>query len=236
MSYHFPSLKEQMHEWLSFWMWWPQVKEVRVLPATDFSEEDANNCEKKVDLELRTTGMGSSRGMWESVIGGGWQGGLLDGCGTVTCGILVSQPGILNLGPRQYKCGGLTIRLPGNSWFWRGVLCRLEALPGVPGGPWRDAFLIVRHSAQGSSPHSRPMLLEVWSADWCHEISTNIESKHLEISIAACRCGHFQVHQQWISLSEQDIDPFEFCGAETFRFTPGWRWELAMRSGTTGTS
>ena len=43
-------------------MWWPQVKEVRVLPATDFGEEDANNCEKKVDLELRTVGMGSSRG------------------------------------------------------------------------------------------------------------------------------------------------------------------------------
>ena len=33
-------------------------EEVRILPATDFSEEDANNCEKKVDLELRTTGMG----------------------------------------------------------------------------------------------------------------------------------------------------------------------------------
>lgn len=44
-------------------MWWPQVKEVRVLPATDFSEEVANNCEKKVDFELRTVGMGSSRGM-----------------------------------------------------------------------------------------------------------------------------------------------------------------------------
>ena len=64
----------------------------------------------------------------------------------------------------------------------------------------------------------------------------NIESKHLEISIAACHRGHFQVHQQWISLFEQDIDPFEFRGALTFRFTPGWRWELAMHSGTSGTS
>lgn len=49
----------------------------------------------------------------------------------------------------------------------------------------------------------------------------NFESKHLEISIAACHCGHFQVHQQWISLFEQDIDPLEFCGAETLWFTPG---------------
>ena len=113
VSSNFPSLKEQMHEWLSFWMWWPQVKEVRVLPATDFGEEDANNCEKKVDLELRTVGMGSSRGMWESVMGSGWQGGLLDGCGT--CGILVSRPGILYLGPRQWKCRVLTTGPPGNS-------------------------------------------------------------------------------------------------------------------------
>ena len=35
-------------------------------------------------------------------MGSGWQGGLLDGCGTVMCGILVSRPGIES-GPSAVK-------------------------------------------------------------------------------------------------------------------------------------
>ena len=152
--------------------------------------------------------------MWESVAGRGWQ----------------VDRWVWDLGS-VCRCAGGDMC----SWFWHGLLWRLEAWPGVPGGPWRDAFLTVRLSELGSSPSSRPGLLEVWSADCCHEISKNIESRCLEISIATWHWSHIQVHQQCISLFEQDIDPFGFCGAYTCKFTPGWSWELATCSGTTRT-
>ena len=128
-----PSRSKCMSDWASE-CGGPQVKEVRVLPATNFSEEDANNCEEKVDLELRTFGMGSSRGMWESVMGSGWQGGLLDGCGTGMCGILVSRPGI-EPGPSAVK-----VRSP-NHWTAREFpgfdVGALQAW-GLAWWPWRS--------------------------------------------------------------------------------------------------
>lgn len=61
---------------------------------------------------------------------------------------------------------------------------KASGLSWCPWGSLKRCFPDSETLRTGSSPNSRPGLLEVWSADWCHEISTNIESRCLEISIA----------------------------------------------------